>query len=338
MHVIPRLLAGLVVCLASMLATGPSRAEFRGAEHLAGWWLSVDDVAFPPLWRAGAILAMEELLVIDRQGGFQSRMMMFQPPRAADCRDGNLCSDAPLLASGAVAVAGGDLVFSGVSHTPLVVDGAEADPVIRTRTLPAHPRWQVEGEATATSGLLRLQSAPGAEPRVFIKVEPDLLRRVRAGFLVQQASAVRYWRCYLGRVGGDLAASGRLDPHPSVRAYLGVASLAVTLDHLRELPIADDPDPALRPLFAHRPELPLVEAFADFPPPATAEERRSRALAWFVLEQVRQGQTWEAATAMVRQASGVADLDVPVEAEARAIWQRISQDVDLYERLFCHRP
>lgn len=333
-----RLLAGIAFCIGLALPQAPSQAEFRGAEHLAGWWLSVDEAAFPPMWRAGLILAMEELLVIDRQGGFQSRMMLLQQPDAVECQRSGPCSDAPILASGRLEATGGRLTFASVTRTPLLIEGADADPHVRARTLPASAQWLVEGEAAAGYGIMRLRTVAGLPPRVFVKVEPDVLRRVRAGFMVQQASPGRYWRCYLGRVAGDPAATGRLAPDPSLAAYLAAASLAVTLEQQAGRPVADDPDEARRALVPYRPESLLAEAFVAYPEPTTAAEQRHRAVRWLLLEQVRQGGNWQAATERVREATGLPDLDVPLDEAARQAWQQVSQDPGLYEQLFCHRP
>ncbi|WP_439574701.1 hypothetical protein [Phreatobacter sp.] len=337
MHRVSKFLLGLLACVGLLLSSASSRAEFRGADHLAGWWLSVDTVAFPPLWDAGMILAMEELLIIDGQGRFQSRMMMFTTPEASQCRDGSLCSDAQMLVQGSVAVSGGALTFSGLTSTSLTADGAETDRDIRARILPARARWQVEGEATAGTGIMRLRSEAGAAPRIFVKVDPDVLRRVRSGFTAQIISPAQHWRCYLGRVAGDPATTGRLDPDPAVRAYLRAASLAQTIASLRAPP-ATGQDASRGGTQARAPEHLMVEAHPALPAPATAVERRRLDIMSVILEQVRQGRTWEAATDMVRRAARPADIAIPLDEEARAAWQAVGQDAGLYERLFCHRP
>ncbi len=89
-----------------LTAAGSASAQSSVPPHLAGWWIAVDNVAFPPLWRDGTIVPMEELLIIESDGRFENRMMGFYGIDPGYCAKENLCSDAPLIATGRLALSG----------------------------------------------------------------------------------------------------------------------------------------------------------------------------------------------------------------------------------------
>jgi hypothetical protein len=171
-------------------AAGPSRAlETR---DLAGWWVAIDDT-FPSLWKSGDIVIMEELLIVEPDGGAQNRMMGFWIPNASDCRQGYACSDAPVIATARLVLKGDVLSVTDRADTSQVIDSPKRDPLIRRRAVTASPAWT----ATHSNGLLILRAVTTNATRAFARIEPSRLRRLRAGMMIGSISASRHWRCFL---------------------------------------------------------------------------------------------------------------------------------------------
>ena len=192
MRPFPACCAACIAALAAFLfiATTPARAlETR---DLAGWWIAIDDT-FPALWKTGDIVTMEELLIVAPDGGAENRMMGFWTPSADDCQKGYACSDAPLIATARLALKGDGLSVTGRAETAHVIDSPKRDPRIRKLAVTAIPAWT----ASLSDGLLILRAVTTNMTRAFARIEPDRLRRLRAGMMIGTISAHQHWRCFL---------------------------------------------------------------------------------------------------------------------------------------------
>jgi len=184
--------AASIAALAAFLfiATTPARAlETR---DLAGWWIAIDDT-FPALWKTAGVVTMEELLIVAPDGGVQNRMMGFWIANADDCGKGGACSDAPLIAIARLALKGDVLSVTGRGEGSQVIDSPKRDPLIRRLAVTASPAWT----ASLSDGLLILRAVTTNMTRAFARIEPNRLRRLRAGMMIGNISAHQHWRCFL---------------------------------------------------------------------------------------------------------------------------------------------
>ena len=249
------------------------------ARDLAGWWLAIDPL-FPTMWDKAGIRAMEELLIVDAKGRAEDRVMQFFAPEAASCADGKnfFCSDAPVVARARLTISGRHLKV--VDH----VDGkawvffpdSKLEALYHRTVVTGTPSWTMS--RSVDGRVLTLQWDYSSLTRVLVKVDPDRLRRLRAGLVVGNVSAFKSWRCYLANATakdetfaaihtGDAAAPKFLD------RYLKAASYVQTLKHAAARPVPDDSDPKQRKL-AGVPLKPLMlEQFPDIQIPKTVAER-----------------------------------------------------------------
>lgn len=336
-----------------LTAAGSASAQSSVPSQLAGWWIAVDNVAFPPLWRDGTIVPMEELLIIESDGRFENRMMGFYGIDPGYCAKENLCSDAPLVATGRLALSGSapatgkeqilasgsKLLFSDISTAANRIDSPRGDPTIRARSVSATSAWMVEGRVDVDDGTLFLRQAAGEEPRVFVKIEPEKLRRLRAGIMVSELSALQHWRCYLASAtGGDV----RLMPLrndkpmlPAVRDYIAAAHYYLTALTYAGRPTVDDPDTNQRRLAWVALEDLMAGSSAKLPQPRTVQERREVKAVARYLTVVVKGEQPEAAKAMMaREFPGVPLRQDLTEPEILALTTYLRGGADR-NRLFC---
>ena len=336
-----------------LTAAGSASAQSSVPSHLAGWWIAVDNVAFPPLWRDGTIVPMEELLIIESDGRFENRMMGFYGIDPGYCAKENLCSDAPLIATGRLALSGSTratgtgqtfesgnkLLLSDISTAANRIDSPRGDSIIRARSVSATSAWMVEGRVDVDDGMLLLRRAAGEEPRAFVKIAPEKLRRLRAGIMVSNLSALQHWRCYLASAtGGEV----RLMPLrndkpmlPAVRDYIAAAHYYLTALTYAGRPMADDPDPAQRRLAGVALEDLMTGSLAKLPQPRTVQERREVKAVARYLTVVVKGEQPEAAKAMMaREFPGVPLRQDLTEPEILALTTYLRGGADR-NRLFC---
>jgi hypothetical protein len=336
-----------------LTAAGSASAQSSVPPHLAGWWIAVDNVAFPPLWRDGTIVPMEELLIIESDGRFENRMMGFYGIDPGYCAKENLCSDAPLIATGRLALSGSTratgtgqtfesgnkLLLSDISTAASRIDSPRGDPIIRARSVSATSAWMVEGRVDVDDGMLLLRRAAGEEPRAFVKTAPEKLRRLRAGIIVSELSALQHWRCYLASAtGGDVRSMPLRNDKPmlpAVRDYIAAAHYYLTALTYAGRPTVDDPDPAQRRLAGVALEDLMVGSPAKLPQPRTVQERREVKAVARYLTVVVKGEQPEAAKAMMaREFPGVPLRQDLAEAEILALTTYLRGGADR-NRLFC---
>ena len=336
-----------------LMAAGSASAEVSGTPHLAGWWIALDNAAFPPLWQDGTIVAMEELLIIESDGRFENRMMGFYGVDPDYCTKQKLCSDAPLIAAGRIAVSGptratskgqifasgNKLLFSDVRKTGNRIDTARGDPIIHARSVTATNAWMVEGRVDVDDGVLFLRKAAGEESRAFVKIAPEKLRRLRAGIMVSDLSAMQHWRCYLASAtGGDAKLMPLRNDKPMppvIRDYITAALYFLTAVTYANRPTLDDPDSAQRQLAAVAPEDLMTGSLAKLPQPRTVQERREVKAVARYLTVVVKGEQPEAAKAMMaREFPGVPLRQDLAEAEILALTTYLRGGADR-NRLFC---
>jgi hypothetical protein len=256
------------------------------------------------------MVAMEELLIIDDGGRFENRMMGFLAADPEECSGSRRCSDAPLIATGRFTLArrpaGLDVTLSIEDYRAVdnLLDTPAVDPVIRAAAVSSTRLWPVSRIDTA-EGVLVLHKGSGHETRTFFRIEPDRLRRLRAGLREAELSASQHWRCWIA------AATGAARPSPGLRAaavlppaidsYIRIASYVQTADAQVRRRTADDPDPAQRKFADVAVEALLNERFDSLPPPKTTSDRRHAAFVASYLRLVAEGKTPDAATAELRR-------------------------------------
>ena len=159
------------------------------ARSLNGWWLSIDDT-FPKLWDAG-VAPTEEVLVINPDGRFEDRAMNFLPGTAQVCAQRRVCADMVVIAYGRLLFAGDRFSIGERGTPPNRLDTQKTDPLIRRVAMSTTTQWSV----SADGGLLTLRS--GATTRLFARIEPRRLKRLRAGIRASGLPLQKHWRCFL---------------------------------------------------------------------------------------------------------------------------------------------
>ena len=331
-----RFIGPLVAIVVASVAVPSARA--LDTSDLAGWWIAIDR-AFPTLWERGDIVAMEELLIISPDGRAENRGMGFYTP---DCRPGDACTDAPLIAAARLTLRGDLLTVSDRKESRGRINSEKADPVIRRIAVTGTPAWT----ATLDKNFLILRAATGNATRAFARIEPNRLRRLRAGLMIIEQSAARHWRCFFANATANDPAFAALSVDsrsaPSfLNDYLRIASYHATLDTLGSMPTADHPDAQQRALARSKAEIILVETFPDIPAPKSyAEAQQLRAGAVLVGGRVR-GLPPAEATAAATAATRATPVSVTVTDMELAAYARVSRgavsgssDAEM-KRLFC---
>jgi hypothetical protein len=327
----------LLTALALAVVPLPAPAQSPGASQLTGWWISIDETGHKPLWESGGIVPMEELLIIDGEGRFENRMMGFWSVDREYCSTGGVCSDAPLVATGSLLLAAGTLTVQDVRATSNRIDTARTDPDIRARAVSSSQSWQAD-EAGHAEGILTLRKG-SAGPRTFFKVEPDELRRLRAGLMAAELTATRHWRCFIA------AATGTALPTPGFRSaaplppligdYIKVASFLQTSVAQGMRPVIDDADPAQRKQAAVAIEELMAERFDALPLPKTVQERRASMAAVKHLTLLANGLTPETAKAAVARDFPNLDALTQFSANEIAAFTLLQSDSSEAKRIFC---
>lgn len=255
--------AAAVAALA--LAALASPASAQNVRALAGWWLAIDDT-FPKLWDAG-LVPMEELLIVNADGRFENRTMNFYSGDAQTCAKTRVCSDLPMIANGRLRVADNVLTIGDRGAPPNRLDSDRTDPAIRSAAFSAAQGWLIQ----ADGGRLTLRNTNMT--RSFARIEPQRLRRLRAGMIASSLSARNHWRCFLGNATGGTQAFALLPRAPGAAAppfldrYLRAASYLMTLSAMAKVPVADDP--AGRDFLGKDTEQLMIEEFPGVQQPVT---------------------------------------------------------------------
>lgn len=326
----------LVAIVVASVAVPSARALDTG--DLSGWWIAIDR-AFPTLWERGDIVAMEELLIVSPDGRAENRGMGFFTP---DCMPGGACADAPLIATAQLTLRGNLLTVSDRKESCGPINIEKADPAIRRIAVTGTPAWT----ATLDKNFLILRAATGNATRALARIEPDRLRRLRAGLMMTEWSAARHWRCFFANATANdpafaaLSADSRAAPS-FLNDYLRIASYHATLATLGSMPTADHPDAQQRASARNKAEIMLVETFPDIPAPKShAEAQQLRAGAVLLGARVRglpPAEATAAATAATRaKPVSVTVADVELAAYARVGRGAVagSSDAEM-KRLFC---
>jgi hypothetical protein len=317
--------AAIVILALTMTSPAPASS----ARDLAGWWLAIDDV-FPSSWANSE--PQEELLVVTPAGTIENRAMWFRRVSASECATDKLCSDAPLIASGSLNVTGDKIEIS--ARAPVSTDSVHRSFVAAALT--ARPDWQVT--LSHNNHLLALRS--GGVTRMLVRIDPDRLRRLRAGLMVASLSPDKHWRCFLtnATAGESAYESLRKSKHAAPKFlpdYLRIASLRESLAAMGARPTADDPDPVRRTLASTPVETLMVESFKDVGAPAAATDaRRYRAQGAFIDQRARGASPQEANIVATALNGGVPVTVVASAPEYSALSRVMARDADT-RQLFC---
>jgi hypothetical protein len=330
------------------LLTWPAAGFAVDARSITGWWIAIDDT-FPKLWAAG-VAPIEEVLVINADGRFEDRVMNFLPGTAQVCAQRRVCADLVLLAYGRLRITGDTLTIGERGAPPNRLDTAKTDPLIRRAAMSSVTSWSI----ALDQGVLTMRS--GAGTRLFAKIEPRRLQRLRAGMRAAGLPPQQHWRCFLanataqqpafaslrdqtGSVSssgifnfGNARASAARGAQPTtdwLERYLRAASYLMTLDARAKFPIMEDP--ASRPFIGNEPEQLLVEDFPGVTAPATLSDvQRLKAQIGLIEARVRDKQK-ELAGGGPAPASARSALSDP---EIAAFALAASEDPEA-KRMFC---
>ena len=315
------------ICVATCV-TAAAPAVALTPRDLAGWWLAIDGV-FPALQdKSGSVL--EELLIMTADGAVDDRAMSFRHASAFVCAKSKLCSDAPLMARARLTIDGDKLAFA--ERTP--ADGVA--PELAAAALTATPSWTV----ALSAGNALLTSRADGVSRSFARIDPDRLRRLRAGLMTAALPAEKHWRCFLANATASDPAFAPLRKGKHTAAgfladYLRIASYRSSLAAMGALSTADDPDPARRALANAPVETLLVERFKDVDTPRTAADaRRYRAQAEFIDQRAKNVSPQEANVIAGGLNGGVPVTVAATGPEFSALARVASRDADA-KRLFC---
>jgi hypothetical protein len=314
------------ICVATCVSAAAPAVALTPRD-LAGWWLAIDSV-FPALDKSGAV--SEELLVIASDGAVEDRAMSFRHASPFVCVKSKLCSDAPLMARARLTVDGDKLAFADRAG----VDGVA--PELAAAALTATPSWTVA--LSAGNALMTLRA--GGVSRSFARVDPDRLRRLRAGLMTAGFPADKHWRCFLANATAADAAfaplrKGTHTSPPFLADYLRIASYRSSLAGMGALSTADDPEPDRRALARAPVETLMVERFKDVDTPRTAADaRRYRAQAAFIDQRAKNVSPQEANVVAGGLNGGVPVTVFATGPEYSALARVASRDADA-KRLFC---
>jgi hypothetical protein len=314
--------AGCISAAAPALALTP--------RDLAGWWLAIDGVFSAAADKSGS--AAEELLVLTADGAVEDRAVFFRHPSAFVCAKSKLCSDAPLVSRARLTIEGDKLAFA--ERAPAAADGIE--PALAAAALTATPSWT----ATLSAGNSLMTLRAGDATRILAKVDPDRLRRLRAGLMTAGLPAEKHWRCFLANATASDAAfaplrKGKHVAPPFLADYLRIASYRSALGAMGALPTADDPDADRRALAGAKVETLLVERFKDVDTPRTAADaRRYRAQGAFIDQRARNASPQEA-NVVASGLNGGAPVTVFATAPEFSALNRVTTRDSEAKRLFC---
>ena len=334
-----RFVGPLVAIVVASVAVPSARA--LDTSDLAGWWIAIDR-AFPTLWERGDIVAMEELLIISPDGRAENRGMGFYAPDDCSARRACTVTDAPLIATARLTLRGDLLTVSDRKESRGRINSEKADPAIRRIAVTSTPAWT----ATLDKNFLILRAATGNATRALARIEPNRLRRLRAGLMLIEQSAARHWRCFFANATANDPAFAALERGlPLCAAFPQRLSARRELSrHARHARQHADRGPSRRAaarVGAQQGGDQLVETFPDIPAPKSyAEAQQLRAGAVLLGARARglpPAEATAAATAATRATPvSVTVTDVELAAYARVSRGAVSGSSDAeVKRLFC---
>jgi hypothetical protein len=310
-------------------------ASAAGLRDLAGWWLAIDN-SFPKLWQRDDGAAVEEVLVVNADGRVEDRTMNFWSGSAETCEKTKVCADLPLAATARLAIKGDKLTVANRRAAPGRIDSAASDADIRKLTVTATAAW------TAALKERQLTLRGTGATRTLARIEPDRLRRLRAGMRVSGAPADKHWRCFLANATARDAAfapirSAKSSAPGFLESYLRAASYLATLNSMIRRPTPDDP--AATKLIGFDTEELLVEEFPDIRMPVSVADKRDIQFKITYLERRVRGDTAAAATMAASEAvfalAGGAPAKVALsEGEIAALARVMTGDAEA-KKLFC---
>jgi len=257
----------------ALLFSAPAFAQSADAGIPAGWWISIGDLPAQTS-KSGIVRTFEEVLIIDEAGMVEDRIMTFGQPSPSNCAsDPSLCHDLPLAWKGELSVDDDVWIFSERVEGTEPIDRIEAgSPLLRAFAILARNGWRVTSEADGQR--LVLDAGDGSPERVFAKIDPQSLKRIRAAFFVPQISAADHWRCFLGNAMAGNAAFDPLGGDPAHRPewfddFARGASYLQALRAIFDTAVSDRDGATQTPPLDRR----LVEEFDTLATPTDAEER-----------------------------------------------------------------
>jgi hypothetical protein len=332
-RVAPRRAAVIAAALAVTLAALPASAA--SLRDLAGWWIAIDDT-FPKLWRREGVAAVEEMLLVNPDGRVENRTMNFWSGSAEVCEKTKVCGDLPLAATARIALKGDKLIVASRRAAGGRIDSAASDADIRRLSVTATAAWN----ATLKDRQLGLRGANAT--RTLARIEPDRLRRLRAGMRVSGQSADKHWRCFLANATARDSAfapirSAKSAPPGFLDSYLRAASYLATLNSMIRRPTPDDEQG--RKLIGFDTEELLVEEFPDIRIPVSVADKRELQFKITYLERRVQGDNAVAATTAASEkvfalAGGPPAKVALSEAEIASLVRVMSGDAEA-KKLFC---
>lgn len=206
-------------------------------------WIAIDD-GFPRLVASGILLPTEEILHVDRDGRAESRLLTITGLETHYmCATGWGCSDMLAVREAKAEMTGGSLVFRNRETT------AEGRKIARDTqqfaadltVIASAPQWVASFEAGGNR--LRLETA--SMTRVFARIDPDRLNRLRGALLPLAISYGAHWRCFLSNATAsdrafDSIGGPRSEPKAWFADYLAAAAELHRLDILNQTPTVDD--------------------------------------------------------------------------------------------------
>jgi hypothetical protein len=335
-HFIGGLFSLFAASLACGLASEPARAA--GARDLAGWWLAIDNT-FPELWQRGTVAPTEELLIINRDGRVEDRLINFWSGTPENCAKTRVCSDAPLVATARLAIKGQQLSFARKRSAKGPFVAGRGNSAVTKATVTATPRWTLALEGNGqrmvlTDGKAKTKTTT-TTTRTFARITPKNLQRLRAGMLAAALPADKHWRCYLANATArDPAFAPIRDKNNTtpdfLARYLDAASYLATLNSMLARPTPDDP--AARKFIGNETEELLIEEFKDLRLPVTlADKKKLIAQRDSIMQRVQDARPNEAPGARLAAAPvSVALNKAAIDALARA-----RSDDPAAKALFC---
>jgi hypothetical protein len=318
-----------IVFVAVALIVSAVPALALDQRQLAGWWIAIDET-FPDLWARRGIAAMEEILMVGPDGRVEDRAMNFTAGSAKTCAETKVCGDAPLIATARAQLKGNKLNF-GERRDGATVD-ARGNAIVRKAAITATPSWTVARKGEQ----ITLRS--GGTVRTLARIDPDRLRRLRAGIRASTLPPAKHWRCFLANVTARDAAFAPLRKAGAaapdfVSPYLRIASYLAAIDAMLAVPTADDPD--ARALIGFSPETLMYEHFDDVREPGSLANKQALHARMVYLERRWRGETPEAAQAEAAKFSNGAPVQAAVGAAEIAALSKVLSDAPEAKKLFC---
>jgi hypothetical protein len=298
------------VCAAAWISVSAPPVALT-PDGLVGWWLSLDGEFPATFWVVAG-------------GMIEVRSIQFGLVSPAECAKLKRCSDAPLTSAARLTIKGNELHLS----ESRIADRGQPLPTMRAGT------WTAV--LSASNRLMTLRD--GNQQTMLVKVEPDRLRRLRAGLMMSGLPADKHWRCFLANATAadpafaPLRKTKRATP-AFLNDYLRVASYRSSLATMGAQPTADDVEAERRALVGV--ETLMLERFKDIEPPRTAADvRRYRAQVAFI-DQRSRGVSPQEANVVATALNGGSPVTVAATGAEFSALMRVAMRSAEAKQLFC---